>query len=862
MDIRIIKKFLYGSLLLVAVLAIGAYVATSSDAQSFLNRGQGDVPASTRGESMANPAVTAPDPFSVEARVVPNREANLSLASSGIVASVLVSEGDFVIVGTPLVRLNTERQQAALAQAEAYLRNAQANLAQLQASPRPEEVARYQAAVTSAQARLQQVLDGASDAELTAARVGLANADAELRKAQAEYDKVSWANDIGMLPQATAFEQATNNDVRAKARLDDLMAGAGQAEITEAQSYVASAQADLNLLLAGATPEEIAAAEANIAAAQAALRDAQIAAADMTLAAPFDGIIAAVNVEVGEQISPGVAAVQLADTSSWRIETEDLTELDVVNVQPGDAVTITFGALPDEEFRGRVVNIWPLGENKQGDITYTVVIALDVQEPRLRWNMTAEATILPAETAAKVIGKAAQVPQQRVTVEPGAVQQTPAASAEAATIETSAVPAVSEKQSATASDSASQVTATVLTGGANLNVRSGPGTNYTVIGSARPLESFTVLARNQAGDWLLVQLPDQRTGWISADYAAMRGDAAGLPAQPQPARTSSVQPAPSGPAVLSNTAAPTAQTAAGLRGTLVFQASTGGDIYAYDLQTGDLHWVTYGMDPALSPDGRTVAFVRSGGKHGLYLIGIDGTGERRIYSGGENLRAPNWSPDGQWLVFVRRTGTFECREVGSGLCYPDSEFLASVPLVNKEETGLSIVDVNGQNFRDIPALTTANAPSWESAGIVYQGRPGLELTSDQPGATTQPVASEFRYQDPDLQPNGGRIVFHSVEGNHREIFTVNVDGTGLQPLTRPSDPLAEEYPQNAAPVWSPDGQYIAFISNRVASGATGESQVGSWGIWIMNADGSNLRRLPIDVAIQYTFQAEQVLSWQ
>jgi HlyD family secretion protein len=55
--------------------------------------------------------------------------------------------------------------------------------------------------------------------------------------------------------------------------------------------------------------------------------------------------------------------------------------------------TITFDAIPDLELHGAVSRIRPLGENKQGDITYAVTIQLDRQDPRLRWNMTASVTM-------------------------------------------------------------------------------------------------------------------------------------------------------------------------------------------------------------------------------------------------------------------------------------------------------------------------------------------------------------------------------------------------------------------------------------------------------------------------------------
>ena len=118
---------------------------------------------------------------------------------------------------------------------------------------------------------------------------------------------------------------------------------------------------------------------------------------------------------------------------------------------------------------------------------------------------------------------------------------------------------------------------------------------------------------------------------------------------------------------------------------LVFQTSSGGMIYAYDFASGDYWPLTSGMDPAISPDGQSVAFVRDGGEHGLYVIGIDGSNERLIFNGGEGLRGPSWSPDGQYIVFSRYTGDFDCRQVGSSICLPDSKFLKDFPLTGKEE---------------------------------------------------------------------------------------------------------------------------------------------------------------------------------
>jgi Tol biopolymer transport system component len=92
--------------------------------------------------------------------------------------------------------------------------------------------------------------------------------------------------------------------------------------------------------------------------------------------------------------------------------------------------------------------------------------------------------------------------------------------------------------------------------------------------------------------------------------------------------------------------------------------------------------------------------------------------------------------------------------------------------------------------------------------------------------------------------------------SHWDLFIVNPDGSGYAPLTRPTTVLVDSLPSNVAPAWSPDGQQIVFLSNR-----TPENSAGAWGVWVMNADGSNQRRLPIDLSFDYGFAEEQMLDW-
>ena len=408
---------------------------------------QGDMqPPSVAGSTPTPlPAIETSPQVIVDAVVVPARTANLSLAASGIVAEVLVAEGDFVEAGQVIARLENERQVIAIAQSEAQVRSVQARIAELQAGSRREEIAASQAAVdiasanlnkllegsrqediaaaeaglAAAQAAYQQVLDGAEDEQLIQAEADLANAEATLRQAQSAFDDVKWRNDVAALPQSSELERATNNYEAARARYDLLIAGANESELATARAQVEQAQATLDkalapatdsdiaaveaevrraeaqlaLLQAGTRPETIDAAQADLTAAQTSLMQRQLELADTELTAPFAGTIASLDLEVGEQVGATVPVVRLADLTTWHIETDDLTEINVVYVQEGDNVAISIDALPDLELTGTVERIKPLGENKQGDITYTATIIPNGSDDRLRWNMTASVII-------------------------------------------------------------------------------------------------------------------------------------------------------------------------------------------------------------------------------------------------------------------------------------------------------------------------------------------------------------------------------------------------------------------------------------------------------------------------------------
>lgn len=257
------------------------------------------------------------------------------------------------------------------------------------------------------------------ETEVTQFRDAFVEAESNLKKAEAAlqaagvaFDAARYAEENGVraaedrLAQAQADLRAeaanTNTDELASARaavataqaeLDKLRGDQRTGTVAVSQAALQEAEANLAQLRAGSTPAAIAEAEAEVMRTEAALQAQRVALEEMELRAPFAGVVAAVDVKLGEYVTPGTAIVSIGDPTEWQIETTDLTELGIVRVQEGAKATITFDALPDLELPGTVTRIRTLGENRQGDITYRVIIKPDQQNVPLRWNMTASVTI-------------------------------------------------------------------------------------------------------------------------------------------------------------------------------------------------------------------------------------------------------------------------------------------------------------------------------------------------------------------------------------------------------------------------------------------------------------------------------------
>lgn len=584
----------------------------------------------------------------------------------------------------------------------------------------------------------------------------------------------------------------------------------------------------------------------------------------------------------GANVTPTVSAqdvsAQDATPSTTRSSAVLAPESEILGIVLGT------GARLYDELEGEALVELPGAEavtavGRNADASWLMVRLLNGQQG---WMKAADVVIFGVEELPilsgedEVAAEATEVPTEEVEVLPAVTPQalvtpTPAPAAIEATPEI-------------------LMTGVVNVTGTRLNIRSGPGTIYRIVGKAVGGETLFLSARNEAGDWLLILRDDlpNGVGWVAASLVRTEGDLDALPISteefsspaPAPLNTPAVPVSPAKgaatPAVTatqSPAASPAAQPvvrttgATGLSGKIVFQDGRGA-IYVYDLSRNEVRFLTSGFDPAISRDGRKVAFVRDG----IYSIDIDGSNERKVYGSNELITSPKWSPDGQWIVFSRLLGEYQCFDTEFFGClslkelsgrFPNTPpailgriFLRNAERISLPNFGLSRINAEGKEFRDVAALDSALAPDWNEAGIVYQSKAGLEITQDTPDGDTRSVQNGHWDWDPDWAPNGGRIVYQSKEGPHWEILSINPDGSDLVYLTRPVTTLVDQLPSNVAPAFSYDGRHIVYLSNR-----NERNDAGSWRLWVMDADGSNQRPLPIDVEISYGFSGEQVADW-
>jgi len=328
--------------------------------------------------------------------VVPAQEAQLAFSLGGKVEMLDVAVGESVKAGQELARLEgQESLEAAVSVAEFELLQAQQALEDLKTEAETtrvqamQDIVTYERALRDAQYILdnftiptnQASLDAVTALDLMKQRLDEARLAFEPYKNKASGDPIRKARKE-TLDQAQA-------DYNAAVRRLQL-----EYNLAVAKAKLATAQHDYEILKSGPDPEKLRLAEARRGNAQNQLAAAQAALDHLTLTAPFDGTVSEVNYENGEWVVAGQPVLVLADLDNLVVETTDLSERDVPQVEVGQPVTIYIEAL-GQSVTGRVSNISPLADILGGDVVYKITIDPDTLPPGLRAGMSVEVQFEP-----------------------------------------------------------------------------------------------------------------------------------------------------------------------------------------------------------------------------------------------------------------------------------------------------------------------------------------------------------------------------------------------------------------------------------------------------------------------------------
>lgn len=349
----------------------------------------------------ADAGVVSPGGIVAEGHLKPIHAVNLSFQVRGMVEEINVDIGEKVKQGDVLARLsNFDVANAQLAAANLELDQAQQAYDQLIRTEGLDRASAWtvymeaQIVRAAAQEAWNDVDPGDIESRVDDQQATVNDRKKDLEDAQDEFDKYKALDkDNSKRKDAENKLRAAQKDYdSAVAEMEKIQreADTARAALDSALAAEAEAKYQFELSADGVNREKLTILSARLDNARAQVAAAQDALGNYQIVAPFDGVVADVNVEVGEQVGAETRAVSLIDASAWIVETSDITELEVVDLSVGQAVTFTADALPDVRMEGVVSEISAASFLQGGDVIYTVRIAVDDVDPRVRWGMTVE----------------------------------------------------------------------------------------------------------------------------------------------------------------------------------------------------------------------------------------------------------------------------------------------------------------------------------------------------------------------------------------------------------------------------------------------------------------------------------------
>ncbi len=350
---------------------------------SGLSDGQTETPAPAQSSDIS-PVVSA------TGVVKPAKWSKLSMSVTGLVAEILVEEGDTVEAGQILIHLEgREELQVAELAAQTVVISATQSLEALYENNELKKAALLSTIADSGDAA-RQARYHLDNYLLPNTLKGLSSIEA-VEVSKEKYIQ-AWAAYEPYMNES--FNNNTRKDLKEK--MEMAQSDYNQAirhlnyevELNQAEAAFLKAQSDYEKVISGPDPDDLALVNALLDQANANLAAAKSALADLEFKAPFAGIVSEISIRVGEWTTPGLPVMAVADLQHLRVETTDLNEIDVARLKVGDNVKVTFDALPDVVVEGKLTRISPKSSEGSG-VNYTVIIELAETPEQLRWGMTA-----------------------------------------------------------------------------------------------------------------------------------------------------------------------------------------------------------------------------------------------------------------------------------------------------------------------------------------------------------------------------------------------------------------------------------------------------------------------------------------